>query len=432
MTLPASSQRPRFLAKIAFRFCFVYFSLYIFYCQVLASLLLLPVGHLPNFSALPPMRNLVSWVARRVFGVEQTLGFNETGSGDRMSDWVLLFCLLVLAIVATVVWSVVDRRTEVSGGLPKWFRLVVRLAVGATMVAYGMAKAIPLQMSAPPLTRLLQPFGNFSPMGVLWYSIGAAPPYEIFLGCVELLTGVLLFLPHTAMLGALLCLADSTQIFVLNMAYGVPVKIGSFHLILLCLFLLSPEASRLRDMFFRDRPASRSPQPPLFKNQRASRIAVVCQAVFGAYLVGMNFYVTLQYWHRFGGGAPKSPLYGIWEVTQMSIDGQTRAPLITDYDRWRRVVFQKPTVVHFQRMDDTFTAYTAAVDMGERTLKLTRPSDPAWKAAWTFVQPAAEQLILDGDMNGHHIHMQLHLFDKNKYLLLSHGFHWVQEAPVVK
>ena len=42
------------------------------------------------------------------------------------------------------------------------------------MVSYGMVKAIPLQMPSPSLTRLLEPYGNFSPMGVLWASVGAS------------------------------------------------------------------------------------------------------------------------------------------------------------------------------------------------------------------------------------------------------------------
>lgn len=42
-----------------------------------------------------------------------------------------------------------------------------------------MVKAIPLQMPAPNLTRLLEPFGHFSPMGVLWHSIGASRGYEM-------------------------------------------------------------------------------------------------------------------------------------------------------------------------------------------------------------------------------------------------------------
>src|SRR4026208_2091617 len=99
------------------------------------------------------------------------------------------------------------------------------------MVAYGMIKAIPLQMPAPGLTRLLEPFGNFSPMGVLWYSVGASRPYEIFAGCAELAAGILICIPRTATLGALICLADAIQIFTLNMSYDVPVKLFSFHLI---------------------------------------------------------------------------------------------------------------------------------------------------------------------------------------------------------
>ena len=113
------------------------------------------------------------------------------------------------------------------------------------MVSYGTAKAIPLQMPAPGLTRLLEPYGNFSPMGVLWYSIGASRPYEIFAGCAELLGGILLFVPRLALLGALVALAVSVQIFTLNMTYDVPVKLFSFHLILMSLVLIAPEVSRL-------------------------------------------------------------------------------------------------------------------------------------------------------------------------------------------
>jgi dihydrodipicolinate synthase/N-acetylneuraminate lyase len=44
-------------------------------------------------------------------------------------------------------------------------------------------------MSYPSLTRLLQPFGTLSPMGVLWTSMGSAPAYEIFAGCAQVAAG---------------------------------------------------------------------------------------------------------------------------------------------------------------------------------------------------------------------------------------------------
>jgi len=38
-------------------------------------------------------------------------------------------------------------------------------------------------------------------------------------------------------------------------------------------------------------------------------------------------------------------------------------------------------------------------------------------------------LVLDGDMDRHKVHMQLKLLDRNKFLLVSRGFHWIQEIP---
>jgi hypothetical protein len=69
------------------------------------------------------------------------------------------------------------------------------------MLWYGVAKVIPTQMAAPPLTALLQPFGDLSPASLLWLQVGSSHPYEIMLGAAEVLGGLLLFLPRTATLG---------------------------------------------------------------------------------------------------------------------------------------------------------------------------------------------------------------------------------------
>jgi hypothetical protein len=48
---------------------------------------------------------------------------------------------------------------------------------------------------------------------------------------------LLLIVPRTATLGALISLADMIQVDTLNMTYDVPVKLFAFHLILLSCFL---------------------------------------------------------------------------------------------------------------------------------------------------------------------------------------------------
>ena len=266
-------------------------------------------------------------------------------------------------------------------------------------------------------------------MGVLWSSIGASPGYQIFAGCAELLGGVLLIFPRTTMLGALVCLGDLIHVFVLNMTYDVPVKLLSFHLILLSLFLLAPDLKRLANFFFLNRTAAPSADPPLFAGRRANRIALAAQIVVGVWLLGMNAHSSRVAWYQYGGGRPLPPLYGIWEVEQQSIDGQLRAPLLTDSDHWRRVIFDFPTRVTLQRMDDSFARYGASIDAKSKTLVITDDQDQSWKANLTFERQAPDQMTLDGKMDGHTVHMRVKLKDRNQFLLITRGFHWIQDYP---
>ena len=228
---PAAEPPPRrwpLALKIAFRFWSIYFAFYIVTTQMLGSLLPFLTFN-PGWAG--PSRWLVEWVARSVFAVT-TLVVTGSGSGDKTYDWVHAFTYLVIAAILTVVWSVVSRAANHEAA-HRHFRLFMRFALGTTLLGYGGAKFIPLQMSFPSLTRLLEPYGHFSPMGVLWASIGASPSYEIFTGIAEASAGVLLFIPWTARLGAVMSLACMVQVFMLNMTYDVPVKLFSFHLVLM-------------------------------------------------------------------------------------------------------------------------------------------------------------------------------------------------------
>jgi hypothetical protein len=158
-------------------------------------------------------------------------------------------------------------------------------------------------------------------------------------------------------------------------------------------------------------------------------MALAAQIVLGLWLVGMNTYGAWGYWSIFGAGRPHSPLYGIWDVRQMSIDEQPRPPLLTDHGRWRRAIFDFPAQMDFQRMDDSFAHYAASIDLTNKTLALTKRGDQNWKANFTFQRPVRDQLILDGRMDNHQVHIELQLTDHNKFLLVGRGFHWIQEFP---
>jgi hypothetical protein len=422
--------------RIAFRFWMVYLGLYCLATQILSVLFTVPTADsasLPDLATVWPLRPVISWVAAHIFHVNATLTVfwgGNSGSPDCIFGWVTDFCVLMIATVATVVWSLLDRSRENYAKLHKWFGLFVRFALAAHMISYGMVKVIPVQMSYPSLIRLLQPFGTLSPMGVLWASMGSAPAYQIFTGIAEVAGGLLLIVPRTATLGALVSLAAMLQVFMLNMTHDVPVKLLVFHLMLLSCFLLAPDVPRLVRFLLLRQTTSLSREAQLFRSVRANRIALAAQIIFGLWLVGVSCHFAWSAWNILGGGRPLPPLYGIWEVKQMSIDGQPRPPLLTDSTRWRRAIFDTyPDGMAFQRIDDSFAPYGASVNLPERTLALTKKDDKNWTASFTFQQPARDRLILDGRMDNHQVHMELQLMDRNSFRLVSRGFHWTQTSP---
>ena len=192
-------------------------------------------------------------------------------------------------------------------------------------------------------------------------------------------------------------------------------------------FLMAPEWSRLRDFFFRNRPTSPFRAGPLFTTRRANRIAVAAQIIFGLYAVGVYTNITWLFWNQEGGGSPRSALYGIWDVEQLAIDGEVGPAISNDYDRqWRRVIFDEPDEMVFQRTDDSFSRYGVSIDENRDVLVLTKGESRSWRSGFIFQRPSEDQLILDGDMDNYSIRMELRLIQPDTFQLLNSHFRWVR------
>jgi hypothetical protein len=315
--------------RLAFRFCFLYLGLFILLeCLTIPQWMLFR-GPRIEIDNLWPFRAVVFWVAEHIFHfVRPTANFISEYDG---SEWVQIFCILVVAIAGTVLWSILDRKRLSYPKLHVWFRVMVLVWLGATMFFYGTAKVVPMQMWFPRLSRLLERFGDFSPMAVLWASMGASRSYEFFTGCVEIAGRLLLFVPRTTLLGALICAASMTNVFILNTTYDVNVKAWSLHLILMSVFLLAPDAKRLMNLFLLNRPVQPSFHVPLFRSPSADRVAQAVILLVGVILLGGGLNSVVR---RYGTevAGPLPPLYGIWTVEDFSLDGQSRPP--ADYRQY--------------------------------------------------------------------------------------------------
>jgi len=356
-----------------------------------------------------------------------SVDIRPNGSGDTTYNWVSLLCVFIFAIVITIVWSILDRRRlRYDKG---WivFRAYLRFVLAVAMISYGIAKVIPSQFPAPTLDRLMQRFGDASPMGLLWTFMGASVAYNIFSGSAEMLGGLLLTTRRTALLGALVSAGAMVNIVMLNFAYDVPVKIYSTQLLIEALVIALPDVPRLVDFFIRHRAVTPAPLPRLTQN-RALEIAgiVVRTLAVGAFLV-MAVRDVRENMRMFGGQGNRSPLYGIWRVDDFQVDG--RPVQAIDPTHWRRVVFDSRFLASIQLMDESSLRVRVTIDEKKRMLVVTRRNEPQWDGRLSYAQPDPNTLTIDGTLGNRKIHALSHREPLPKFLLTTRGFHWVNEFP---
>lgn len=420
-------------ARVGFRFGVVYTVLFcVMIGQILFAFVVALETWLPDTAPMWPLSQvapLLEWVGRTVFGIEAVFRENS-GSGDQTAIWVMLFCIAVVAAVVALVWSVLDRHRPAYPRLAAWFLTGLRLCLAGQMLFYGIAKTIPSQMPPPSLSTLLQPYGQLTPMSVLWLQVGSSPVYEILLGAAELTGGLLLLLPRTATLGAMLSVVSMAQVFVLNMTFDVPVKILSFHLLVFSLVLLAPQVRRFADFFLLARRAEPATQPPLFTTARANRYAAWAQAAFGVWVVAGIAWSGWTGWQEFGGGAPKPELYGLWEVTEFQVEGEPVPPVSTDENRWQRLVIEVEGAVTVQKMDGQLEGLPAELDSAAHTLTIvTVPDAAASPVTFSYSRPDPEHLHLEGELDGRSTRIEFSAVDPGSFPLNGERFHWVQDYP---
>ncbi len=412
--------------RIGFRFVFAYFVLYLFPFPLTA----IPGSWNPVRFWFEFEQWLALWTETHLFGLAKPVPVVPTGSGDTMAQWATQADWLLLALGITVVWTLLDRKRRAYRRLAQWLQVYVRFGLAGIMFGYGFAKIIPTQMPFPFLDRLVEPFGEFSPMGLLWAFMGFSSVYEIFTGIGEALGSLLILFRRTTTLGALLLCGVLANVVLLNYTFDVPVKLYSTNLLLMALFLAAPDAKRLFNVLVLNRAAPPKAMPPLFRTLRG-QVAGACVAML---LVGYGIYNNVTfglnyYRHTVGPNAVKPPLYGIWDVESLTKNGVDQPPLLSDSTRLRRVVFGELSRATLRLMSDSVERYTMKVDSAKHEVSLTGRFDPKQARTLSYTKPDANHLVLAGRFGEDSVVMQLRRVDEKRFLLTSRGYHWIQEQP---
>jgi uncharacterized membrane protein YphA (DoxX/SURF4 family) len=356
----------------------------------------------------------------------------KTGSGDTTYDWVKLLCFVAFAALATLVWTLATPRGKAREHrrLHEWLRIYVRYALGTILLSYGWSKVFKLQFPFPSQDRLLEPFGQASPMGLLWTFMGVSTPYTVFAGAMEVLGGALLFFRRTTTLGALVTITVMTNVFMLNMCYDVPVKQYSLHLLLMAGFLLVPDLGRLANVLVLHRPTEPASLAPPWSARWARIGGMALCVLYLGYVSFSDIQGSLEMKSQSGPGTkPKATIYGTFEVEEFVRNGQTVPPLLTDASRWRRLTSFYPEVLSVRWMDDSLHKYTSEYSPAKHSIALSPWGGKGEKGAFTYAFPDKDHLVLQGTLLEDALKVKLRRLDTSQFLLVSRGFHWVSEYP---
>ncbi|MDR3008405.1 MAG: hypothetical protein LBV59_10750 [Sphingobacterium sp.] len=399
--------------KLGFRFSFIF---------ILSFILVFNNGTYPLYGYISTplthfMQRLTPWFAENILRYSYDHSIFINGSGDTSYAWISLFILLLLALVGAALWSILDRRRANYSILFYLLTTAIRYYIAFMLINYGLIKVFYMQMQPPRLTQLLQPLGEYSPMGLAWTYIGYSQGYNILIGSVEILSGLLLF-RKTVIAGALITVATSINIMAVNYFYDVPVKMVSTALLLLSIFLLLPYLKALFAIFISGKPVQLLPiQQPLFnKSWKRKSLFIAKLAVLLLFMVqqGIGILSTKKMIAEY---LTKSPLYGIYRIEQ---SGTQRKSIP---ENWRLIVFEiNNNKVFIRNTDYNPQRESVVIDTAGKKITLNNYQ-------FDYQINPDGNILLTKTFDDHTAQIKLIKQDVQAFELMQRKFHWVQEYP---
>lgn len=399
-------------SKLIFRFTFSYVILYI--------VLMFTSGLLEA-----PFR----WIGTSILGFNYEFDVSGYGSGDNTYAYITLFVNFILAVLLTLIWSFFQRHKKEYNKAFYWLIVILRIFIFAAMLLYGFVKVFQIQFGSPSFVRLLQPLGEFSPMGLAWTYMGYSKGFGMFAGIMEILGGVLLVYRRTSTLGAFVVIGVMTQVAMMNLMFDIPVKLFSIHLVFMALIIFMTDIKRFIAVLIKNKAASRTEfyHPNTSKDYHRimgniKKVLVPMILLAGCILGYLGELNVSDKNHR-------PHLYGIWETELFVKNNDTILPLITESQRWRYLMIERKGSAVIKTMNDELTGYRFDIDTTTQriTMYTDRSSTDSLNIKFTYTN--LSYLELEGVLEKDSIRVKLSKKDLDSIPLISRKFHWINERP---
>ena len=395
--------------KAFFKFVFSYFVLYIF---------------LMFFSGF--VEGPTRWFGG-LLGINYSYEASGYGSGDNTYAYATLFMNFILAIVIALLWIVLDSKRKSYNQLMYWFIVILRIFLIFFMFTYGFVKVIQLQFPYPSLTRMMQPLGEFSPMGLAWTYLGYSKGFNLFMGIMEITGGLLLIPRRTSTLGAFVTMGVMIHVAVMNFMFDIPVKIFSVHLTLMALFIFSTDIKRFINVFINNKPTEAYEFFNPINDKTYHRVIFWTKLTLTIVLIGL--FLMRGYDNDRSKNSKKPYLYGIWEVTHFIKENDTLPRLVTDKNQWRYLIIDRKDRATIKMMDDKKYNYTFKPDSISKKVALYAPGERNETPNFTYELLNSETLKLNGEIYLYNHEIILKRKNLDSLLLYSRSFNWINERP---
>lgn len=411
--------------KILFRFFFTYFTLFILFKNN---------GAYPFFGYISELfnkflHNFIPWVGKNILGITYKIRVGPNGSGDTTYDYTLIFTIALIALLSTIVWSFLDKKTKSYSKMYYWLTLAVRCYVGLMLINYGMVKVIQLQFSAPSMSRLTQTYGDSSPMGLAWTFLGFSKGYNLFMGIAEV-AAVLLLFRRTLTFGLIITLMTTANVMAVNYFYDVPVKILSTHLFLMCAFLIARNFKTLWEFFFLRTPIALTDiYKPILK-KGISKAMLAFKVLLLGYVLGYGTYSTLESKEKYYGDSSKSILRGLYEVDEFKLN-DTLISSSNKTKKWKYLMIDGKKYAKIKPIGKKSQWYKLTVDSIKNELILKNYRDTLEIYNLKYTAGDSTNFYLKGTVKLDTISIKLKRTKdyKKKFLLTNRGFNWINEFP---
>ncbi len=283
-TLPWNS-----FQKIAFRFAFIFFILFIILLDWSVNPVLSYFYYEAGLAEL--LDGIIGWTGKNLFRIQYMILSPYDGQhNDRTFIYLLYFVMAMLAFAGTIIWSVWDRKRTNYQTLYYWLTTIIRYYLAFTLFLFALEKFFKMQFPDLGFYTLSEPVGNLSPMSLAWAFFGYSYGYNIFMGIAESAALLLLF-RRTMTFGAILTLVTLANVMAVNYNYDVHAKMYPTALFVMTLFLLLPHLKRLFQFFFTSQPTS---LPVLAAPVFSKRWMRISKSVLKGLLIGYFLFYTLN------------------------------------------------------------------------------------------------------------------------------------------